>query len=160
MSEWILSITGIVFLTVVLFAILPRGKTSLIIKSLVGIMTLIVLLKPVILLKNNSFDLNRIFSNNEINFQEGFLDYTLTKKSVLLEKNLKEYLNKEAEYCKAVKVMLSYNEDNEISTNYVKIYLISDANLSIPPHIVFSEMAVEYLSAYVIVNINDIEIYE
>ncbi len=61
MTSWLLSIVGIVFLSVLIDLIYPNGKTNSFCKTIFGIFAVIVMISPIL-----KFDFNTIRNSNEI----------------------------------------------------------------------------------------------
>ena len=62
MTNWILSIVGMVFIGVILEAVIPDGKTNAFIKAIFSIIFMVVVISPIINLfgKDNVFDFSEI----------------------------------------------------------------------------------------------------
>ncbi len=99
MTNYLLSITGIVLISTVLTNILPIGKTSVLIKNILRLCAYLAVLSPVFdfvnsdLTKNGKFFEN-YFSESVIKTDEKYIEYC-SKKSIneterLIEKQLKE----------------------------------------------------------------------
>lgn len=160
MSGWVLSVCGMVFLTAVLYAILPEGKTGKIIKSVFALMCLTVLIKPVINLKDADFNIDTAFSTYEINLQNNYLDFILKQKENYLEKGIKETLNSFGVYVETATINLCYDEKMNISTKKASVQIKKGEIIDDSAHIVIIDKVFEYLSAYVSADKNLIEIYE
>ncbi len=100
MNGYLLSIVGIVFITGILTAILPEGKTSGMIKSAAKLCCLVVILTPVAEFVIKGGEKEKIFSDfldeNVIQTDGAFIDYCSRKRieetqTVLREEILKDY---------------------------------------------------------------------
>ena len=149
MSEWVLSVCAMVFLTAVLNALIPQGKTGKIIKSVFALMCLIVLIKPVLSLKNAEFDFTAAFSSSNINLQDDYLEYTLKQKGDFLGKDLIEYLNNDGIDVEQANIELYYKDDFNISTKKVSVRLKNGVMIDDSAHIDIIEKVFGYLSARV-----------
>lgn len=160
MKEWVLSVCGMVFLTAVLYSVLPQGKTAKIIKSIFAIMCISVLIRPLTSLKNADFDFGSLFSDNfaETFYQENYLEYTLETKKSYLEKGLINCLNKDKIICEKVAVELFYDENMVVSTKKVSLYIKGDRIVEETEHIDIIDKAYSYLIAFVKTDKNLIEI--
>ena len=73
-SSWILSILGVIILSILIDLILPEGKTSGFIKNLFGYIIIIAILSPVFsFLTNTKFEVNDIFKTQNVQIQEDFV---------------------------------------------------------------------------------------
>ena len=68
MNAWVLSIVGVVFLGMLLDIVYPNGKTNKLCKSIFGIITIAVIIKPI-------FNIDMKFDSN--NFVDNFLSSSL-----------------------------------------------------------------------------------
>ena len=86
MSEWLLSIIGVVFVGVIFDIIYPNGKTNAVCRSVFGIMAIFVIIKPVFnFVKVDHIDESYIDKNLLMNIDESKCDYLESKiKSDLL----------------------------------------------------------------------------
>lgn len=86
MTAWILSIVGVVFLSVMTDVISPEGKTNAFIKSIFAIIFMYVILTPVIKLFNekNLMDI----TNFSIMYEDEFQEQKLSEIELEIETNL------------------------------------------------------------------------
>ncbi|MDD4815807.1 MAG: hypothetical protein PHQ62_01535 [Clostridia bacterium] len=81
-SAWVLSIVGIIVLSIVVDLILPKSSTADFIKNIFAYVIIIVIISPIFsFLSNKSFNFEDLFSKNEIILQEDFLS-TVNKQLV------------------------------------------------------------------------------
>lgn len=74
MSAWILSIVGIIILSILVDLILPSGQTNKFIKSVFGYLIIIVVLTPVFnFFSDKKFSLDELFSSSSVQVQENFV---------------------------------------------------------------------------------------
>lgn len=73
-SIWVLSIVGIIILSILVDLILPSGSMSKFIKSIFGYLIIVVILSPVFsFFSGKNFSINDIFSSNSVEIQDGFV---------------------------------------------------------------------------------------
>ena len=60
MKDWIISIVSVVLITNIVCLILPQGKMGRFVKNIFSILTVLVIIKPLIYLKNGNFDFGQI----------------------------------------------------------------------------------------------------
>lgn len=73
-SIWVLSIVGIIVLSILVDIILPSGQSSKFIKNIFAYIIIIVVLSPVFsFFTNKTFDLNLIFETSAVELQENFI---------------------------------------------------------------------------------------
>ena len=94
MREYLLSIVGIVFISGILNAILPEGKTSGIVKSTAKLCCLLVILAPVAEFVTKGGEIDKIFSDflgeSVIQTDQAFINYSSGKRIDEAESLLKE----------------------------------------------------------------------
>ena len=73
-STWVLSIVGIIILSILVDLILPSGKTSSFIKNIFGYLIIVVILSPVFtFFTNKEFSVNDLFDKENVQIQDGFV---------------------------------------------------------------------------------------
>lgn len=73
-SIWILSITGVVIMSVVVDLVMPNGSTSKFIKNIFAFVIIIVIISPIVsFLSSKNLNLNEIFNSTTITVQEDFI---------------------------------------------------------------------------------------
>lgn len=90
-SSWILSITGIIVVTLLVEIILPNGKTNKLIKSIIGIFSIFVIISPLKKFDIDSLDLTAVFQS-EIKIDTNFIDNRNKEKIVAYEKLIEDTL--------------------------------------------------------------------
>ena len=89
MTNYILSIVGVVFLGVLVDVIMPDGEMNKYIKGVFSLLALFIIVSPVQKLFNNNFDLNNIFYDGKaVETDSDFLDATNKQIKNQLEKSL------------------------------------------------------------------------
>ena len=95
-SAWVLTIAGVVFLTLSVDIILPDGATNKYIKSIFAVVTVLVIAAPLPSLVRSDFDISGVFGQSEtVQIDGDYLLYIFDKKNAGFEKILKEELNAE-----------------------------------------------------------------
>lgn len=73
-SIWVLSIVGIIVLSMLVDLLLPSGSMSKFIKSIFGYLIIVVILSPVFsFFTQKNFSINDIFSSSNVQIQDGFV---------------------------------------------------------------------------------------
>ncbi|MBQ9792612.1 MAG: hypothetical protein IJW32_02560 [Clostridia bacterium] len=90
-SSWILSITGIIIVTLLVEIILPNGKTNKLIKSIIAIFSIFVIISPL-----NKFDISSLnptsIFQSEIQLDSNFIDNRNKEKVIAYEGLIKDSL--------------------------------------------------------------------
>lgn len=84
MSGWIVSVVGIVLLTTVVGIIMPDGRFSRYIKSILAFATILVIISPLKNIVKNRIDFTNftdLFGGYETHYQQSFLYYVNEKKT-------------------------------------------------------------------------------
>lgn len=73
-SIWVLSIVGIIVLSMLVDLLLPSGSISKFIKSIFGYLIIVVILSPVFsFFSQKNFSINDIFSSSNVQIQDSFV---------------------------------------------------------------------------------------
>lgn len=132
-SSWILSITGIIIVTLLTEIVLPNGKTGKIIKSVLAIFSIFVIVSPLKVIDFNNFDFFSIVTTNlEIN--KDFIENREIEKMLEHEKNIEENLNSSGYKGIKIKIEGEYkNENFNINNVFVdlKNLVLLNQNLNI-----------------------------
>ncbi len=135
-SAWVLSIVGIVILTLIVDIILPEGQTNKYIKSVFAVITVFVIALPIPSLFNGDIDIGGVLKNE----QAGVIDTTFIENlmqeraSVVKDELLKEY---KANGIDNVEVEISYKDDVKFSIEKIfinvknSVIVGSDKNINI-----------------------------
>lgn len=81
MSAWIISVVGIILLTTVVGIIMPDGRFSRYIKSILTFATILVIISPLKNIVKNRIDFTDLFGEYETQYQQSFLYYANEKKA-------------------------------------------------------------------------------
>ncbi len=75
MKEWVLSVIATVLNVALLSLILPSGRTSKVIKSVLNIIVILVIIQPLLVLDVNNFTVNNLFDSEDFSYQYDYLEY-------------------------------------------------------------------------------------
>ena len=106
-SSWILSIAGIVIISVIVELILPEGSINKYIRSIFSFLVVLVIIAPLPALVGKKFDYSQIISQEEFTLQEDYLFQLNVYKTEALQEDLINVIN-EAGY-ENVEVSVSCN---------------------------------------------------
>ena len=106
-SSWILSIAGIVIISVIVELILPEGSINKYIRSIFSFLVVLVIIAPLPALVGKKFDYSQIISQEEFTLQEDYLFQLNVYKTEALQGDLVNVIN-EAGY-ENVEVNVSCN---------------------------------------------------
>lgn len=106
-SSWILSIAGIVIISVIVELILPEGSINKYIRSIFSFLVVFVIVAPLPALVGKKFDYSQIISQEEFTLQEDYLFQLNVYKTEALQEDLVNVIN-EAGY-ENVEVSVSCN---------------------------------------------------
>lgn len=94
-SSWILSIAGVVVLSILFDLFLPDGKLNSYIKTIFNFVIIIVVITPIPELLNKDFDTSTMFSNSQVVLQEDYIYQLNRDKLTMLETTMEETLSSE-----------------------------------------------------------------
>ena len=69
MKGWVLSVIATVLIVALLSLILPSGRTSKVIKSVLNIIVILVIIQPLLVLDVNNFTVNNLFDSEDCSYQ-------------------------------------------------------------------------------------------
>jgi len=147
LSSWILSIIGIVFISIIMEIILPNGKTNKFIKSIFSVFLLFIFISPIKDLIHKFS--NTTFNEDNIKIDENFLyDINLAKNEsnqILIQNRLK---NKGIEGVNVVICNNLQNYDYSIEKIYIDItnLVITDKNQHINKYEVITNTILELIN--------------
>jgi hypothetical protein len=114
--------------------ILPEGKTSKTIKSVVSLLLVVVIVQPILRLKDANFSLGQVF-DEEVVLQNDYLEYIHFKKVEHYEKTCISLLEKLGVYQAEVDVIYEIDDNNEINLKKIQINLKNSVIKSDKDHI-------------------------
>lgn len=92
-SSWILSIAGIVIISVIVELILPEGSINKYIRSIFSFLVVFVIVAPLPALVGKKFDYSQIISQEEFTLQEDYLFQLNVYKTEALQEDLVNAIN-------------------------------------------------------------------
>ena len=121
-SSWIISIAGVICISVIVELILPSGQMNRYIKGIFAFIIILVIIMPLPKLLNLKIDLSNVFNTQEITLQDEYLEQLNLNKLMML----KEETEKDIEKTGYSNVVVSINADIfakkvEIKSVYVDI---------------------------------------
>ena len=158
MKAWIISIVSVVLITSIVCLILPQGKMGRYVKNIFSILTILVIIKPIIYLKDSSFDFEQV-SNGEVVIQTDFINYIYEKKVDEQEKNCIKIIENKG--IKNANVDITFSVENlDIKIRLVQIKLNNSVIISDKQHIDIKEEIIADVSSYLLVDKSVVIIYE
>ena len=111
MSEYLLSIVGIVFLSAIVNAILPEGKTSGMVKSVLKLLCVLVILTPFAkIVQKGGAGIENYFSQSVIKIDENFIEYCSEKAISAAQTKIEEEIFQEFGQQSSVKLDWRYSQ--------------------------------------------------
>lgn len=129
-STWVLSIIGIVVLSILVDLILPSGTTSKFIKNIFGYLIIVVILSPVFsFFSHKNFSVNDIFTYESVQIQQDFIGKVnrqfLDNLEVSIEKTCEDNGIKFVEVGVEADIFESQIQITKISVNLSKVVIDS-----------------------------------
>lgn len=121
-SSWLLSITGVILLSVLAEFILPEGQINKYTKVIFSFVILLVIIMPLPKMFGKDFDLSKFFGSNNSSLQEEYLEQINLDKLTVISENLNQSVKDEG--LKNVKISINANifaEKLEIYSVYVDL---------------------------------------
>jgi len=130
-SKWIISISGMVIIGVLIEVVLPEGKMSKILKSVVGVFSVLIIILPL-----KDFDFKSLSFSNTSDFviDEEFVEERENEKITLVEKEVESNLELNGYTCVSVKILGDYSgSELQITSVFVDIanIVLNDEKLNI-----------------------------
>ncbi len=105
MGQWVITVAGIVILSVLCDVILPEGQTRKYIKTVVGVVVTLVMLQPIVSLASSSLNVSISQSeNNAVQVQQSYLDMVNDKQIELQVSTVKGVLEAREVFIKDIKL--------------------------------------------------------
>lgn len=121
-SAWILSIAGVICLSVVVELILPEGQMNKYIKSIFSFIIIFVIILPLPKLLGSKFDFSNIFEYSQIEIDDDYLAQVNLDKLNKLQSEIEEDITKQG--YENVKVYINGNIfDNAMQISSIKVDL-------------------------------------
>lgn len=122
MKEWVLCLTGVIFLTTIFYLIMPSGKTNSLIKGIFSLVCILILVQPILSLKNNDYDIFN-FAEIELNLDDDYLSYVNSKNVENIERACQKLLKNQSLYSDTIDVEFVEVRDYEYKLERVQIKL-------------------------------------
>ena len=122
MKEWVLCLTGVIFLTTIFYLIMPSGKTNSLIKGIFSLVCILILVQPILSLKNNDYDIFN-FAEIELNLDDDYLSYVNSKNVENIERACQKLLKNQSLYSDTINVEFVEVKDYEYKLERVQIKL-------------------------------------
>lgn len=158
-SSWLISIIGVVFLSVLIDIVLPDSHISKYVKSVFAFIILLVVITPLKDLKNNELSLGEYFENSKIEIDEDFI-FNINKMKVEQLRLTLINLLQENGYRNLDVQIVSNNYEMKFEISKVNIFLenlVIDEEIK---HIDKYRKIKDIVSTFVDVNEELIEFYE
>ncbi len=126
-SSWIISIAGIICLSVIIELILPNGQMNRYIKGIFSFIIILVIIMPIPKLLNLKIDLSNVFNTEDITLQEDYL-YQLNLNKIMA---LKEETEEDITYTGYNNVTVSINADIFASNIEIKSISVDISHIGI-----------------------------
>lgn len=155
MKVYILSIIGMIFLITIADMILPEGKIGSYIKSVFAIIVLLVVVEPISKIEFKNFKFS--FSENQINYQEDYLNFISEFKIKALTSDFDKFLEEKGISGAKLDIIYDY-VDNVFTIKKIKINLEKAVIIDNNSHIDIKESSVQAIIDFFKVDRKDIEI--
>ena len=119
-SSWVLSIVGVILISVIVEIVLPHGSVGKFIKSILSIFIIFVMISPVVTFKNTNF-FEKIFNQSAIEIDVEYIKKVNKQKVAEYEKNILESFDKSGYHNVIVKIDAEIDKDIKINKVYVDI---------------------------------------
>ncbi len=140
--------------------ILPQDKMGKYIKGIFSLLTVLVVIKPILYIKNTEIDYQKILSSDNIIYQDNFLDYINNKRVEEYEKNCLKIISEIGVDNAIIKIDYVNDENKGLQINFVKINLQNSVIISNKEHINIKEEIITDIASYLGINKNMVVIYE
>lgn len=142
MKSWVLSVGAAIIITTIITIILPEGKLGKTIKFVFSIMVMLIMIKPIVYIKNNDFNIDTSLVYNEINYQNDYLSYISKIKAAKFEQNCNKILENNG--INNADVLIEYSEDGQggliIECVKINLFNVNDDNTQILTETVINEI--------------------
>lgn len=119
-SSWVLSIIGVVLISVIVDMVLPNGKTNKLIKSIFAIFIVFVIVSPIVTFKNTNY-FDNIFNSNNIQIDVEYIKNINKQKVSEYEKNIITALDNNGYHKVDVSIEAEIDKEIKIKKVYVNI---------------------------------------
>ncbi len=136
LSAWIMSIAGIICLSVLIELVLPNGQMSKYIKGIFSFIIILVIISPIPKLLHKDFDFSNMFGSSEIKVQEDYLYQLNLNKVSAMQKSI----NEQIEECGYQNVTARIDSDIFASTIEIKAVYVDISLLIISENAVHKDI--------------------
>lgn len=125
LSGWILSIAGVVCLSVIVELIIPSGQMNKYIKGIFSFIIILVIIMPIPKLAKTKIDLDNIFTSPDITMQDEYLQQMNHNKLMALQNSISSSVEKAGYNNVTVSVSADiFSSQFEVKTIFVDLSLI------------------------------------
>ena len=159
MKEWLLSVGCVLIITSVIGMVLPGDRIGTFIRSILSLILIFVMIKPILSLKNTGLSFDKYYTNN-IEIQTDFIDYVAYCR---LENYKKKFIEKfDLEGIKNVIIDFNYElmDDGSFKINKIIINLKNIVINNDISHIDIIEKVINEICDYLNTDRKDVVIYE
>ena len=160
MIDWILSVGTTIIFASIISIIIPEGKMNSYIKSILSILVILVIIKPMLTTTINDYDFDKILNQDVVVLQDDFLNYTNDKKIQNIIKKCKTIINEIGIENPVVNIDYFVEENNQITIKEAKINLRNSVIISDKEHIDIIEDVKTVISDYLNIASDKVIIYE
>lgn len=160
MNTWLISITVSVIITTILTILLPNGKLKVLIKGAFSLIITLVMLQPLLNLKNSEFKIDGFASEANVTLQYDYLGYVAEEKIKFLEVESVKILEDVGIRDASIQIKYYMTENGEVVIDKAKIFLYDSVIISNIEHIDIIEEIKQRISNYLSVDQDSVIIYE
>lgn len=160
MKNWVLSIITTVFILSLIALILPSSKLSKHVKNTLSFIVVLVIVSPIINLKNIEVDFEKLFEYENVVIQQEYIEYLNQKKIRILTDDCQKLIQKDGVEGARIRLNYTINENSVVIIQNVAIYLDNAVINSEKEHIVIIEKLKKTLSEYLKINEDMVIVYE
>lgn len=160
MKNWVLSVITTVFIISLIALILPSGKLSKHVKNTLSFIVVLVIVSPIINLKNIEVDFEKLFEYDNVVIQQEYIEYVNQEKIKILTDDCQKLIQNDG--VEGARIVLNHilNENNVVIIQNITIYLENAVINSEKEHIVIIEKLKKTLSEYLKINEDMVIVYE
>lgn len=148
LNGWIISIVGIVMLTLIVDIIIPDGQTNKYIKSIMAIVTVFVIASPIPSLISGDIELSTVFSESEIPQVDGEFVAKVTQMKIdYTEERLVDFLSENG-YEQVTVELISFQESDIFKAASITVNLQNLVIRENYSHINISENVIKLCKTY------------
>lgn len=160
MNTWLISITVSVIITTILTILLPNGKLKVLIKGAFSLIITLVMLQPLLNLKNSEFKIDGFAIEANVTLQYDYLGYVAEEKIKFLEVESVKILEDVGIRDASIQIKYYMTENGEVVIDKAKIFLYDSVIISNIEHIDIIEEIKQRISNYLSVDQDSVIIYE